>query len=350
MLHRSFAELLQQNAEAVALEVSSIGLDQGRVNGVHFDIAVLTNLTRDHLDYHGDMAHYAKAKAALFDHEQLRHAVLNLDDPFGVHEARRLSGRGIEVIGYSLQADIATQNIPVDRLVVAENIRNTPMGQRLTVRCQGQAFELTVSLVGEFNIANLLAVIAVLIASEIHLEEAVAVAARLSPPSGRMQTLGGMGEPLVIVDYAHSPDALEKVLTAVRATVASRGGKLVCVFGCGGDRDPGKRPLMGQVACHHADKVVLTNDNPRSEDPSLILDEIAAGVCCDECAQVIVSRVPDRAQAIRQSIIEAGMDDVVVLAGKGHETYQEVHGERAPFSDVDEARRALAARFAPQGI
>jgi UDP-N-acetylmuramoyl-L-alanyl-D-glutamate--2,6-diaminopimelate ligase len=190
-------------------------------------------------------------------------------------------------------------------------------------------------LVGQFNVSNLLAVIGTLMASGFTLEDAAMVAEGLTPPQGRMQTLGGVGDPLVVVDYAHSPDALEQVLTAVRPTVKARNGRLVCVFGCGGDRDPGKRPLMGEVARRLADQVVLTSDNPRGEDPDVILQAIAAGA--GEGAEII----SDRAEAIRRAILAAAADDVIVIAGKGHEPYQEINGVRHPFSDVEQTRAAL---------
>jgi UDP-N-acetylmuramoyl-L-alanyl-D-glutamate--2,6-diaminopimelate ligase len=214
---------------------------------------------------------------------------------------------------------------------------------RFTARSGNESADLSPNLVGQFNVSNLLAVIGTLMASGFSLEEAATVAEDLTPPVGRMQTLGGIGDPLVVVDYAHSPDALEQVLTAIRGTVKARGGRLTCVFGCGGDRDPGKRPLMGEVASRLADKVVLTSDNPRGEDPSAILRDIAAGAGAD------VETIPDRADAIRSAILAAAPDDVIVIAGKGHEPYQEINGVRHPFSDVDQTRDALEAWNDAQG-
>lgn len=239
-VHQTLAHFRESGADAVAMEVSSIGLDQGRLNGLRFDVAVHTNLTRDHLDYHGSMENYGIAKARLFDMPGLRSVVLNLDDRFGMEQARRLAGRRLEVIGYTLfpsNADAA----PVNRLLVADRLTTTAAGIRFTARCGNDAADMYPHLVGQFNVSNLLAVIGTLMASGFTLEDAAMVAEGLTPPQGRMQTLGGIGEPLVVVDYAHSPDALEQVLTAVRATVKARNGRLVCVFGCGGDRDPGKR-------------------------------------------------------------------------------------------------------------
>ncbi|KAB2968654.1 UDP-N-acetylmuramoyl-L-alanyl-D-glutamate--2,6-diaminopimelate ligase [Zoogloea sp.] len=341
-VHRTLADFREAGAEAVAMEVSSIGLDQGRLNGLHFDVAVHTNLTRDHLDYHGSMENYGAAKARLFNMPGLRSVVLNLDDRFGMEQARRLAGRGMEVIGYTLipsNADAA----PVNRVLVADRLTTTAAGIRFTARCGNDSADLAPHLVGQFNVSNLLAVIGTLMASGFSLEDAADVAGDLTPPQGRMQTIGGIGEPLVVVDYAHSPDALEQVLTAIRATVKARNGRLVCVFGCGGDRDPGKRPLMGEVVRRLADKVVLTSDNPRGEDPLAIIRDIAGA------AGPAAESIPDRAEAIRRAVLAAAADDVVVVAGKGHEPYQEINGVRHPFSDVEQTRAALEAWNEAQG-
>lgn len=341
-LHASLAEFRQAGAQAVAMEVSSIGLHQERLAGLAFDVAVLSNLTRDHLDYHGTMENYAAAKARLFDMPGLRSVVLNLDDRFGMEQARRLAGRGLEVFGYTLLPSNADAT-PLNRVLVAEKLTNTAAGIRFTARCGNESADLAPRLVGQFNVSNLLAVIATLMASGFSLEEAATVAEELTPPPGRMQTLGGIGDPLVVVDYAHSPDALEQVLTAVRATAQARSGRLICVFGCGGDRDAGKRPLMGELARRLADRVMLTSDNPRSEDPERILRDIEGGAG----PEAVV--IADRAEAIQRAIQSAGPDDVVVIAGKGHEPYQEVKGVRHPFSDVEQARAALAAWNEAQG-
>ncbi|MDD3353098.1 UDP-N-acetylmuramoyl-L-alanyl-D-glutamate--2,6-diaminopimelate ligase [Zoogloea sp.] len=341
-LHRTLADFRDEGAQAVAMEVSSIGLDQGRLNGLHFDVAVLTNLTRDHLDYHGTMESYGAAKARLFDTPGLRSVVLNLDDRFGVEQARRLAGSGLEVIGYTLIPSNAGA-ASVNRLLLADRLTTTAAGIRFVARCGNESADMHPNVVGQFNVSNLLAVIGTLMASGFTLEEAATVAEDLTPPVGRMQTIGGIGDPLVVVDYAHSPDALEQVLTAVRATVTARNGRLVCVFGCGGDRDPGKRPLMGEVASRLADQVVLTSDNPRTEDPLAILRDVVAG------AGAGVEVIADRALAIRQTILAAAADDVIVIAGKGHESYQEIHGVRHPFSDVEQTRAALEAWNDAQG-
>jgi len=341
VLQQGLAAFLEQGADAVAMEVSSIGLDQGRVSGVRMDVAVFTNLTRDHLDYHHSMEAYAAAKAKLFDLPGLKSVVLNFDDLMGVVQARRLAGRDVSVIGYTLIPDNATA-APATRVLVADQLRTTSHGMSFTVRCDGLHADMSVGLVGQFNVSNLLAVIAVLMESGFSFEQAIQTASGLTPPEGRMQTLGGIGEPMVIVDYAHTPDALEQALLALKSAVASRHGQLCCVFGCGGDRDPGKRPLMGEVVARLAQRVIITSDNPRNEDPQHIIRQISEGA---QGAEQIV----DRAQALHKAILEAHANDVILVAGKGHETYQEVAGVRHHFSDAEHALQALKAWRAKQG-
>jgi UDP-N-acetylmuramoyl-L-alanyl-D-glutamate--2,6-diaminopimelate ligase len=327
-LHRSLADYIDQGAVACAMEVSSIGLDQGRVAGVSFDAAVFTNLSRDHLEYHGTMAAYGAAKEKLFDWPGLSAAVVNLDDPFGARLDERLAGR-VRTIGYSLEGKVSR-----GETLAAEHLAMTATGLAFSLR--GMRFEAPV--VGRFNAANLLAVIGALLAGDESLQDIAAVLPRLTPPPGRMQAVGGAGQPLVVVDYAHSPDALEKALAALRETARARGGRLVCVFGCGGDRDPGKRPLMGGVAERLADRVLVTSDNPRSEDPAAIAAAIGAGMNTLPAVEL------DRAAAIRRAVAEADAADVILLAGKGHEPYQEIAGVRQAFSDADQARAALEGR------
>ncbi len=333
-VHRTLAWLRDEGARAVAMEVSSIGLHQGRVAGVGFDVAIFTNLTRDHLDYHGDMQAYGEAKADLFRMD-IDHAVINLDDAFGVELLKRQVAKGASVIGYTLQAQNAAL-APAGRSLVAEDLCATASGVRFVACWQGKREPVSVPLVADFNVSNLLAVIGALIARGITLEGAVQACLRLRPPAGRMQMLGGIGEPLLLVDYAHTPDALEKVLVAARQTARARKGRLFCLFGCGGDRDAGKRPLMGAVAARLADVVWLTSDNPRSEDPEQILDQVALA------AGENMHRMADRARAIQAAVAAATADDVLVIAGKGHEPYQEIQGVRHPFSDVEHGRAALA--------
>ncbi|HEX5394239.1 MAG TPA: UDP-N-acetylmuramoyl-L-alanyl-D-glutamate--2,6-diaminopimelate ligase [Rhodocyclaceae bacterium] len=327
-LHRDLASFVAAGALACAMEVSSIGLHQGRVNGARFRCAVFTNLSRDHLDYHVTMDEYGEAKRLLFERPGLDAAVINLDDPYGRDLALRLKGR-VPTLGYTLGNESGA-----DRVLRAENLTMTGTGQRFNV--EGQV--VNASVLGRFNTSNLLAVMCALLAAGLSPAEAASALERLRPPLGRMQCLGGEGAPLVVVDYAHTPDALENALSTLRETAAARGGRLLCLFGCGGDRDPGKRPLMGAVAERLADAVLLTSDNPRSESPQAILDEIRAGMKTN--AQV----EPDRALAIACVIAEAAPQDVVLLAGKGHEPYQEIAGKRLPFSDLDQAKQALEKR------
>jgi UDP-N-acetylmuramoyl-L-alanyl-D-glutamate--2,6-diaminopimelate ligase len=329
-LHAALAGFLARGAEACAMEVSSIGLDQGRVNGAAFDVAVFTNLTRDHLEYHGTMTAYAAAKEQLFLAPGLAAAVLNLDDPMGRDLAAKLRGR-VHTIGYTLgKLDVSA----TDEILRAE---------KLDMGAAGMAFDLrgvhfAAPVVGRFNASNLLAVIGALLSRDEKLERIAAALRTIQPPPGRMQALGGHDEPLIVVDYAHTPDAMEKALGVLRETAAARGGKLVCVFGCGGERDSGKRPQMGAVAETLADRVLLTSDNPRREDPHAIIDDILTGMRRRPPVE------PDRARAIADAIAAADRRDVVLVAGKGHEPYQEIAGARHAFSDVAVAKSALAAR------
>lgn len=339
LLQEDLARFREAGAEAVAMEVSSIGLDQGRVSGIRMDVAIFSNLTRDHLDYHHSMEAYAVAKARLFEMEGLKSAVLNFDDMMGVALARRLAAEGrVQVVGYSLVPDNATA-APATRMLTVENLVSSAAGMQFTVRLDDERARLAVGLVGLFNVSNLLAVLGALVESGYGFAQAVEILRELTPPEGRMQTIGGFGEPLVIIDYAHTPDGLEQALRALAHTRASRRGRLICVFGCGGDRDPGKRPLMGEVASRLADSVIVTSDNPRTEEPEAIIRQIVQGAGETRC-------ITDRAEAIRTAILEAGSDDIVILAGKGHEAYQEIQGHKQHFSDAEHAAVALAARHA----
>lgn len=328
VLREFLPESVRQGAQACAMEVSSIGLHQNRVAGIRFAVAVFTNLTRDHLEYHKTMDAYAAEKAKLFDWPGLGHAVLNLDDPFGRALAARLAGR-VATTGYTLESATGT-----DRVLRATGLSES--GGALAFTLDGVRFQAPV--VGRFNAANLLAVIGALLAGGERLADIAAVLRHIAPPAGRMQPVGGDDAPLVVVDYAHSPDALEKVLTTLRGTAAARGGRLVCVFGCGGDRDPGKRPQMGAVAERLADAVVVTSDNPRSEDPQAIIEQILAGMSSRPAVE------PERAAAVDAAVAAADARDVILLAGKGHEPYQEIAGVRLPYSDLDSAKSALARR------
>ncbi len=322
LLHGMLADYLAQGAAGVAMEVSSHGLVQGRASGVHFDVAMFTNLTRDHLDYHGDMAAYADAKRQLFRWPGLGCAVLNADDGFGTEVAAELAGSDVRVLTYGLHAgDVRGQRLTLGQDGLSMEI-STPDGEA-TLRTR---------LLGRFNAYNLLAVLAALLASGVALVDAIDVLAQVEPVAGRMQRLGGQGKPLVVIDYAHTPDALEKVLATLREQTA---GRLICVFGCGGNRDKGKRPLMGEVVSRLADVAVVTSDNPRHEAPLAIIDEIIAGMGGNYRIET------DRAAAVAHAIGMADANDTVLLAGKGHEDYQEIDGVKLPFSDLEVARRAL---------
>jgi len=329
VFHELLAQFHAAGAQAVAMEVSSHGLDQGRVNGATFDVALFTNLTRDHLDYHKTMAAYGSAKAKLFAWPGLRVAVVNADDAFGhsLIDAARKRGQRTLTYGFGA-ADIAATPVSLDATGIVLDVV-TPWG-RATLRSP---------VVGAFNAQNVLGVLGVLLASDVALDDAVASLGRITPPAGRMQRVGGNGKPLVVVDYAHTPDALEKVLLALRPALLP-GGELVCVFGCGGDRDPGKRPQMGAIAAAHADRIVVTSDNPRSEDPAQIANAVVRGV--RDAGHRRWSIEVDRRAAIVRAIASASASDIVLVAGKGHEAYQELQGRRTPFSDAREADAALA--------
>jgi UDP-N-acetylmuramoyl-L-alanyl-D-glutamate--2,6-diaminopimelate ligase len=340
-LHRRLAELRQAGAQGVAMEVSSIGLDQGRVNGVQFDVALFTNFSRDHLDYHGDMERYAAAKAKLFDTPGLSGAVLNMDDVLGVRIAQKLAGGNVACAGYSAHAGVASA-AGLEFFLEAENIRLTREGLAFGLVSSWGRAEVTSRLLGRFNVANLLGVLGVLLGAGVSLEPAVAALAALTPPPGRMQRLGGAGRPLAVVDYAHSPDALEEALIGLRPLRNPDGGRLICVFGCGGDRDRGKRAMMGAIAARNADQVVLTSDNPRSEDPLAIITDILEGVLGEAQPGQAPLVIADRREAIVAAIAGAATGDVVLIAGKGHEDYQESAGRRIPFLDAAVAAEALS--------
>jgi UDP-N-acetylmuramoyl-L-alanyl-D-glutamate--2,6-diaminopimelate ligase len=336
-LQQALARFAAEGAHAVAMEVSSIGIDQHRVGGVSFACALFTNLSRDHLDYHGDMARYAQAKLALFRSPGLRYAVVNLDDALGVRIAQDRAGTGIVRTGYSLRPGGGGAS-GLEHWLEAHDIALSAAGARFTLVTDAGRAEVATALVGRFNVANVLGVIGVLRAAGLSLDAAARAAGRLQPPAGRMEQLGGGDRPLVVVDYAHSPDALDQCLAALRelARAESAARRLICVFGCGGDRDRGKRPQMGAAASRHADLVWLTSDNPRGEDPLAIIDEIRPGVSVPHEIRV------DRREAIGAAIAAARAGDVVLIAGKGHEPYQEIGARRVPFSDAHEARTALA--------
>jgi UDP-N-acetylmuramoyl-L-alanyl-D-glutamate--2,6-diaminopimelate ligase len=328
-LHALLADLRAQGADAVAMEVSSHALDQGRVDGVHFRVGVFTNLTRDHLDYHGTMEAYGEAKAKLFVWPGLDAAAINLDDAFGAQLFAGLPS-SLRAIGLSSRGHAAAT-------VRAEDVALDIAGIRFSL-CIGDArHEVRSPLLGRFYVDNLLAVAGALHAEGVAPADIAARLSRLAPVNGRMNRLGGdRGHPLVVVDYAHTPDALEQALSALRAHAE---GRVICVFGCGGDRDRGKRPQMAAIAEAGADTVIVTDDNPRTEDGDAIVADILAGFAAPDAIHVR----RDRAVAIAEAIGDAGAGDIVLIAGKGHEPYQEIDGVQHPFDDAEVARSVLEA-------
>ena len=329
-MHKMLAELRDAGAKAVAMEVSSHALDQGRVDAVHYDIAVFTNLTRDHLDYHGDMESYGAAKAKLFSRPGLRAGVINRDDAFG---RRLLDGLRSPVrgIGISASGDVAAD-------IAATGVTLDARGIGFDLRIGDRTRYVQSPLLGRFNIDNVLTVAGVLLADGRGFGEIVGVLESLQPVAGRMNRLGGDGVlPLVVIDYSHKPDPLEQALQSLRAHLK---GQLTCVFGCGGDRDRGKRPQMAAIAEKLSERVIVTDDNPRTEDGDAIVADIVAGFAKPDAAIVL----RDRRAAITRAINEASAADIVLVAGKGHETYQEVAGVKHDFDDMAVARELLEAR------
>ena len=346
-LQTQLAELRNSGARQVAMEVSSHALDQERIAGTEFNCAVFTNLTQDHLDYHGSMAEYAEAKAKLFHQAGLEHVVINLDDAFGRELAMNLLVKeGLKVWAYALsQSTFKGFEKFGDRLqtIYAKDVLLSGAGYKSSFIWGGVgSVELHIPLLGEFNISNALAVWTVLLTQGVSQEEAAKKVSQLQPVLGRMELirLGKYQKTdglLAVVDYAHTPDALEKTLHALRPIAEQRGGKIWCVFGCGGDRDAGKRSLMGAVAEQNADHILITSDNPRSEDPQVIMQMIRNGMKAD--AQNI-QMIADRAAAIMAAIRHADACDIVLVAGKGHETTQEINGKKFDFSDQEHIRLA----------
>lgn len=333
-LHRAFRGFLDQGLKAAAIEASSIGIVEQRLAGTRIAVALFTNFTRDHLDYHGSMEAYWAAKDELFGWPALRAAVVNIDDDQGRQLAARLASGALDLWTYSAQSGARLR---------AAHIGYREGGLAFDVFEGGQQAPVRTQLIGDYNVSNLLAVIGALRALGVPLADAAAACARLTPVPGRMQRVAAGGaRPAVVVDYAHTPDALEKALQALRPFAQERGGALWCVFGCGGNRDATKRPLMGGIAERLADRVVVTSDNPRHEVPGEILKGIVAGLSRPADAAVI----EDRRVAIRQALTQAADGDVVLIAGKGHEDYQEIAGIKHAFSDVEEAAQGLRARSA----
>ena len=338
-LHAALRGFVDRGYAACAMEASSIGLEESRLAGVRIAVALFSNLSRDHLDYHGTMQAYWAAKRRLFFWPGLRAAAVNIDDAHGAELAADLRREA--------RVELWTCSTRADARLTARELRHGQRGLDFTLVEDGRdAVAVASTVVGEFNVANLLLVVAGLRALGVPLAAAAAVVPALGAVPGRMQrvqTPAGVAAPEVVVDYAHSPDALANALAALRPLATARGGRLWCVFGCGGERDPGKRAPMGEIAARLADAVVLTSDNPRSEPPAAILAQIAAGAAGGVAP---VRCVEGRAEAIALAIAEADARDVVLLAGKGHEDTQDIGGVRRPFSDVTEAARALRRRGA----
>lgn len=290
--------------KCVAIEASSIGIDQGRLNGLTIDIALFTNFTRDHLDYHHDMASYKAAKRRLFGWKGLKHAVVNLDDAMGIELASELKSK-MALTGYSING--ARADIPV---LNAVDIRNRTHGDEFRIESPYGDSKIRTQLIGRFNVSNVLGVLGVLLANGIDWDSAVQSLTSLAAPPGRMQQMGGKEAPLVVIDFAHTPDALEKGLSTLRHVADDRNGKLWCIFGCGGDRDHGKRPEMGEKA-ESADVIIVTSDNPRSEDPKKIMEEIVSGMTKDPI------QVEDRATAILTAVKQASKTTLFSLPEKG---------------------------------
>jgi len=329
---RQFAD---QGLRACAMEASSIGIEEQRLAGTHIRVAVFTNFTQDHLDYHGSMEAYWVAKRKLFAWPGLAHAVVNIDDTRGAALADELAGT----------LDLWTVSSQRPARLRAQQLRHTASGMAFDVVEGDVSCILQSRVIGNYNVSNLLGVIAAMRCLGVPLVAAVAACSTLLPVPGRMECVGGQGTPLVAIDYAHTPDALAQALQALRPMAQARAGQLWAVFGCGGDRDASKRPLMGAIAALHADHVVVTSDNPRSERPEAIVAQILLGLVDNKGVEVEV----DRALAIRSTVTQAAANDVVLLAGKGHEETQELAGVKSPFSDRQHALAALQARQATAG-
>ena len=337
LLQQHLRQFVQSGYAACALEASSIGIEEHRLDSVAIDVAVFTNFTQDHLDYHADMRAYWDAKRRLFDWPGLKSAVINLDDAKGVELLASLTPRTLDIWSFSCVAPARLQ---------ARAIHHGTRGVSFELVEGLRTRRIDTALIGHFNVSNLLGVLATLRSLGVLFDDAVQACTDLLPVPGRMEAIAGNGEPLVVVDYAHTPDALDKVLAALKPIASGRGGQLWCLFGCGGDRDASKRPLMAGVAQQHADRIVVTSDNPRGEDPMAIIEQVCQGLQDRAAARVDA----DRARAIAHTLRDASAQDVVLLAGKGHEPYQEIQGARLPYSDHAQVAVALAARRIGGGL
>ena len=331
VVQKSLRGFVSQGVKACAVEASSIGLQEHRLNGTRIRVAVFTNFTQDHLDYHRDMASYWESKKILFDWPGLQSAVINVDDAKGAELAQIMHGGA---------TDIWTTSITGPARLSVKNITYQTQGMQFEVVEADTRVSLQTSMIGTYNVSNLLEVLATMRSLGVPLADAAHACGSLRPVPGRMECFGGMGEPLIAVDYAHTPDALAKAIHALAPLAAQRGGLVWCVFGCGGDRDASKRPLMGAIAAQKADRVIVTSDNPRSEKPEAIIAQVLLGVS----QNTVVEVQADRALAIRDAVTRAGSADVILIAGKGHEATQEIAGVKQPFDDRLHAQQALHLR------
>ena len=329
-LHSMFSSW-KNNIDTVAMEVSSHALAQGRVSGTSFDIAILTNISRDHLDYHHTFEEYADAKFKLFEVKELKHAIINADDQFGCKFIQAISDE-INIVAYSKCLKEFKTDKKNSSFVYVENIETNCLSTEIAIQSPWGRGIIHTKLLGRFNVDNLLAAFSALCVSGIPIEKTLRALSAFKGIPGRMESFASKNTPLLVVDYAHTPDAIKKALQALRPGCA---GKLYCVFGCGGERDSGKRAPMGALAERYCDQIILTNDNPRSEDPDQIIQHILEGI--KDRDQVIIK--PDRSAAITNTFLHAGPDDVILIAGKGHETAQIIGHEVLPFSDRQLARR-----------
>ena len=336
LLQQQLRRFVDEGFSACVLEASSIGIEERRLDATLIQVAIFTNFTQDHLDYHASMQNYWDAKEMLFGWPGLKAAVINIDDVKGLELGTTLAGTGLDVWTFSCTRSARLQ---------ARNIQHGSQNLSFDVMEGGESCRVSTCMVGHYNVSNLLGVMATLRSMSVSLADATRACADLLPVPGRTETLATQGLPLVVIDYAHTPDALEKVLAALKPVATSRGGQLWCVFGCGGDRDATKRPLMAAVAEHNSDHLVVTSDNPRSENPLAIISQIILGLSHRDAVYVQA----DRAAAIAQVLNLAQPQDVVLLAGKGHESFQEVGGLRLPFSDQEHAQAALRAQLATRG-
>nr|WP_315487897.1 UDP-N-acetylmuramoyl-L-alanyl-D-glutamate--2,6-diaminopimelate ligase [uncultured Rhodoferax sp.] len=331
LLQRTLRRFADEGLKACAMEASSIGIEEHRLDGTQIRVAMFTNFTQDHMDYHGSMEAYWQSKRRLFAWPGLRAAVINVDDTQGQGLAESLQASALDVWTISSQCNARLR---------ASSVSYDSLGLSFDVVEGSASYRLQTRTIGSYNVSNLLGVLGAMRALGVPLQDAVQACSTLHPVPGRMECLGGEGAPLVAVDYAHTPDALSQALSALRPLAQQRGGRLWCVFGCGGDRDASKRPMMGAIASQKADRVVVTSDNPRGEKAETIIAHILLGLTQSKAVDVQA----DRAQAIADVIARAAPNDVVLLAGKGHEETQEIAGTKYPFSDRDHAQQGLRSR------